>query len=105
MMTLIDEMHLHINDIEEDEVTQHKKREKKLMATLEHAMDGMKRYKGRARGVEVSSSFIVEELTLDTLIDGHIMSDRLRLQIKPSSTLVPKAQRSLVENMVAYVEK
>ena len=36
MKTLIDEMHLHINDIEEDELTQHKKREKKLMATLEH---------------------------------------------------------------------
>eukprot|EP00944_MAST-04C_sp_MAST-4C-sp1_P009297 g9297.t1 len=51
MKTLIDEMHLHINDIEEDELTQHKKREKKLIATLEHAMDGMKMYKGRARGV------------------------------------------------------
>ena len=93
MMTLIDEMHLHINDIEEDEVTQHKKREKKLMATLEHTMDGMKRYKGRAGGLSSWFKFYrPRTLTLDTLIDGYIMSGRLRLQIQPSSTLVPKAR-------------
>ena len=42
MMTLIDEMHTHINEIEEDEVTLIKKREKKLLMSLEHAMEGMK---------------------------------------------------------------
>ena len=51
MMTLIDEMHTHINDIEEDEITLIKKREKKLLMSLEHAMEGMKTYKRRARSI------------------------------------------------------
>ena len=90
MKTLIDEMHLHINDIEEDELTQHKKREKKLMATLEHAMDGMKLNSmhtthGRAKSKEVVK--LVHTLQqssmrshpckmLDTLIDWVCMNVR-----------------------------
>ena len=39
IMSLMDEMHTHINDIEEDEITMIKKREKKLLMSLEHAIN------------------------------------------------------------------
>ena len=48
---LMADMHNSIHQVRDDELTKMKKREKKLITTLEHAMEGMIRYKERARKI------------------------------------------------------